>query len=456
MGSTHVQGDIRNSPDSPVLWTPGLILAHFSRYLLPIALFLCPAAQVSLLWAQSLDFAPPRPDGPPKIQSSLWELATADPAAKPVAPPGLTDVQEPVVVILVPYHGEGSASIDTTSLPSLGATVLATSRSLMRVSVPPSSLVAVSELPGVSFVRRPYRPHPQEIWSEGGDLIKAYDNYFTGVRGQGVKVAIIDDGFKGANQLSGDMPARWESHDYTEEGMYAGDSVHGTASAEVVHDMAQRAELTLLKVGNLVDLENAKDRCIRDGIHIISHSMSWLGTGFGDGRGLACDIVNDAAGNGILWLNSAGNYAKGKHYLGYWSDSNSNRWHDFTVPIGELLTFQAEEGDSIGVTLTWDDFPSTEENYDLHLFFIDTSGNLASVDSSITIQDGIEPVEWITHAAEEPGRYGVAVLKEAAAESREFRIWSSYHEFERYSVSENSIGLPADAVGSMAIGAIHP
>lgn len=443
-------------PDSPVLWRPGLILAPFSRYLLPIALFLGPAAQVSLLWAQSLDFAPPGPDGPPKIQSSLWELATADPAAKPVAPPGLADVQEPVVVVLVPHHGEGSASIDTTSLASLGATVLATSRSLMRVSVPPSSLVDVSELPGVSFVRRPYRPHPQEIWSEGGALTGAYDNYHTGVRGQGVKVAIIDAGFKGADQLSGDMPARWESHDYTEEGMYAGDIVHGTASAEVVHDMAQRAELTLLKVGDLVDLENAKDRCIRDGVHIISHALSWVHTGFGDGRGLACDIVNDAAENGMLWLDSAGNFAKGNHYLGYWSDSNSNQWHDFAVPLGELLTFQAEEGDPIDVTLTWDDFPSTEENYDLYLFFIDTSGNLASVDSSITIQDGIEPAEWIIRAAEKPGSYGVAVLKDAAAESKEFKIWSANHEFERYAVSENSIGSPADAVGSMGIGAIHP
>ena len=81
-----------------------------------------------------------------------------------------------------------------------------------------------------------------------GRLIKAYDNYFEGVRGQGVKVAVIDGGFKGANELGLDMPERWGYRDYTDEGIYAGEDVHGTACAEIIHDVAPEAELTLLKV----------------------------------------------------------------------------------------------------------------------------------------------------------------------------------------------------------------
>ena len=73
--------------------------------------------------------------------------------------------------------------------------------------------------------------------------------------------------------------------------------------------MAPEAELTLLKAGDLVDLENAKDFCIREGIDIINHSITWP-DGFGDGRGRVCDIVNDAADNGILWVNAAGNYGR--------------------------------------------------------------------------------------------------------------------------------------------------
>ena len=195
------------------------------------------------------------------------------------------DLQDTVVVILVPHLGQASASIDTSSLAALGVKVLAQSKSLMRVAVPPSSLLAVSELPGVRFVRKPYRPHVQQARSEGRTLIRARDNYVRGVRGQGVKVAVIDDVFKGANQLSGDMPARWRYRDYTGEGIYAGDDVHGTACAEIIYDVAPEAELTLLKVDDLVDLENAKDLCIREEIDIISHSIGWFGTGIGDGRG---------------------------------------------------------------------------------------------------------------------------------------------------------------------------
>ena len=270
-------------------WSP------INRYKVLTALCLGVLSSVSL-WGRDINFTPDKPDGPAKIQSALWELAIPG-AAKPTR-----DVQDTVVVILVPYLGQASASIDTSALAALGGRVLAQSKSLMRVSVPSSSLLAVSELPGVRFVRRPHRPHAQqETWSEGRRLIKAYDNYFEGVRGQGVKVAIIDGGFKEANELSGDMPARWRYRDYTGEGIYAGESVHGTACAEIIHDVAPEAELTLLKTDDLVDLENAKDLCIREGIDIINHSIGWVGTGIGDGRGAACDIVNDAADKGILW-----------------------------------------------------------------------------------------------------------------------------------------------------------
>ncbi len=433
---------------------PTPVFVYVVRLVLAIALCMVAVGPNAPLWAQALDFAPPKPDGPAKIQSSLWELAAADPAAKPVGTQGLGELPEQVVVILVPYPGEGSASIDTTSLESLGARVLATSRSLMRLSVPPSALLEISELPGVSFVRKPYRPHPQQTLSEGGALINAWENYFAGVRGQGVRVAVIDRGFKGADQLPGDMPG-FRGVDFTREGIFTGEGIHGTACAEIVYDVAPEAELYLYRIGDLVDFENAKDRAISDDIDIVSYSASWPATGFGDGRGQACDIVNDATTEGILWVNSAGNYAMGQHYLGYWSDSNSNRWHDFGGPVDELLTFQATEGDSIDVGLIWEDFPSTEEDYDLYLFFIDTSGNLAAVDSSTTIQDGSEPVEWINSTAERSGRYGIAVLKEADAESRRLRIWSFNQEFREYSVSDNSIAQPADAEGSMSVGAIH-
>ena len=404
------------------------------------------------LWGENLDFAPERPDGPAKIQSALWELAIPG-AAKPTR-----DLQDTVVVILVPYPGQASASIDTSSLATLGGKVLAQSKSLMRVSIPESSLLAVSELPGVRFVRKPYRPHAQqetwETWSEGRRLVKAYDNYFEGVRGQGVKVAIIDGGFKGANELFGDMPARWRYRDYTGEGIYAGEIVHGTACAEIVHDVAPEAEIYLYKVEDLVDLENATDSCIRNGIDIINHSMGWFGTGIGDGRGDACDIVNDAADKGILWVNSAGNDAQ-SHYYGFWFNSDDDSWHNFEKEK-EGLNFEAEEGEEIRVFLTWNDWPNSRENYDLYLFFVNSSDDLESVDRSTDRQNGYGdvPVERIEYKVERSGKYLIAVRSEDAR-PRRLKIWSLNHDFEEYSVAENSIGSPSDARGAMSVGAVH-
>ena len=422
-------------------------------------LVLLPSTSPRPSGAQSLDLAPPKPEGPPKIQSSLWKLAAADPAAKPAIPDDTADPQEPVVVILVPYHGQGSAAIDTTSFAGLGVTVLARSKSLMRVSVPPSSLMAVSELPGVSFVRRPYRPYPQGITlttlSEGAALINALANHEAGVKGQGVKVAIIDDGFAGARDLAGgDLPATLRYHDFTGQGIYAGESVHGTGCAEIVHDVAPEAELWLYKTGDWVDFENAKDRCILNDIDIVSHSASWPATGFADGRGWACDIVNDAADNGILWVNAAGNYAR-KHYVGEWYDSDSDGWHNFRGQ-GELLSFEAEQGDTIEVVLTWDDWPTSRDNYDLYLYSKSTSDDLEPVAESTDIQSGSQsPREYIEYGVERSGGYAVAVRSENTR-TRRLRIRSFNHDLEEYAVAEGSISIPADARGAMAVGAIHP
>ena len=421
-----------------------------NRYKTMTALFLGILGYVPL-WGQNIDFTPDRPDGPAKIQSSLWELAIPG-AAKPTR-----DLQDTVVVILVPHLGQASASIDTSSLATLGGRVLAQSKSLMRISVPASSLLAVSGLPGVRFVRRPYRPHAQQIvLSEGGALIKAYANYLEGVRGQGVKVAIIDGGFKRAHpdSLPGDMPGFWWV-DYTGEGIYAGESVHGTACAEIIYDVAPEAEFYLYKVGDLVDLENAKDRSIRDGIDVISHSMGWFGYGIGDGRGRACDIVNDAADKGVLWVNSAGNDAQ-SHYYGFWSDYDSDDWQNFSNE-DEVLAFEAEKGDEIRIFLTWNDWPISQQDYDLYLNFVNSSGDLEPVAQSIDYQGGFSgniPVESIEIEADRSGEYGISVRSEDAR-PRRLKIWSLNHDFEEYSIAENSIGSPADARGAMSVGAVH-
>ena len=63
------------------------------------------------------------------------------------------------------------------------------------------------------------------------------------------------------------------------------------------------------------------------------------------------------------------------------------------------------------------------------------------------------PVEWIEYEGRESGEYGISVRSEDAR-PRRLKIWSLNHDFEEYSVAENSIGSPADARGAMSVGAI--
>ena len=160
--------------------------------------------------------------------------------------------------------------------------------------------------------------------------------------------------------------------------------------------------------------------------------MGWFGYGIGDGRGRACEIVNDAAENGILWINSAGNDAQ-SHYYGFWSE------------------------DEIRVFLTWNDWPDSRQNYDLYLYPINSSGGLGGVVEKSTDRQNVfggVPVERVEHKVERSGKYGIAVRSEDAR-PRRLKIWSLNHDFEEYSVAENSIGSPADARGAMSVGAIH-
>ncbi len=119
-----------------------------------------------------------------------------------------------------------------------------------------------------------------------------------------------------------------------------------------------------------------------------------------------------------------------------------------------MLSFEAEEGDEISVSLTWDDWPITYQNYDLYLYFTNSSGDLERVAESTDVQDsGGDPAEWIDdYTVKESGRYGIAV-RGLDAQPRRLKIWST-HDFIDDSVAENSIGIPADARGAISVGSI--
>jgi len=354
-----------------------------------------------------------------------------------------------VTVILVPPPGKEASAIDKKSLNLYGATVEAVSRHLIRAKVPISKLVEIAdEVDGISYIRLPHTPLPASVISEGVALTNAVDYHSAGYEGQNTRVAVIDLGFNGLEmvQNAGELPSNVIAKDFTGTGLTTG-SNHGTKVAQIVYDMAPRAQLYLIKVADEINLENAKDYCITDGVDVINHSWVWPNTNFTDGTGLICNIANDAESHNILWVNAAGNAAR-EHYQHFFTDTDGDGWHEF-APGDETNPIQVFR-DDITIFLTWDAWPTTDQDYGLYLY--DSDFNLVA--SSTNVQTGTQPpTEKIIYTPPGYGTYNIMIRRSNATGNQELKIVTFNCDLQ-YHTAAHSLLPPADAVGVMSAGAI--
>ena len=365
-----------------------------------------------------------------------------------------------IVVILEPISESDNSygladKIDRQGLQEVQAEILAKSRSLMRVSIPVVNLLELSKVSGVRFVRTPMRPISHAVVSEGVQTMKADVWHDQNIKGQGVSIMILDSGFQKllATQQSGDLPSNLQI-EYP-GGYHTSSSEHGTGCAEIVHDVAPEARLYLYLFNDLLGFENSVDRAIHNDIDIISYSSGFI-SGWGDGKGIACDIVNRAYNSGILFVNSAGNEAQSTIH-GYFTDSDGDGLHDFgDFNIVNLENVDA--GDDIWIYLLWDDFPFTSEDYDLLLYrSTGLSTTATHVKSDRTVERNTRPLASVKYSNYlSSARYYVAIKKSSTARSMNFRLVSQEHAFQqKYVTSSRSISEPSDAEGVVAVGAIR-
>jgi hypothetical protein len=397
--------------------------------------------------------APPKPISPsehhPKIESALlrsFSDLTLGPFPKGK---GLGERSGKVRVII-----ESERPLDEALLQSFGAQIEARAGTLYRVRVPREHLRALADIPGISFIRRPrlftaLGPRTTEgVLPTGALLLQS-----AGWRGQNVKIAIIDLGFAGLSRALDSKVIKREvivdTQDYTGEGLEVG-TAHGTGVAEIVHAMAPQAWLYLKKVADEIDLSNAVDDAIAQGVQIINYSVGVANANFGDGTGIVAAIVDRARAHGILWVNAAGNHAQ-SHWMGPFSDRNFNNWLEF-APGREELLVKVDFPGSIQLYLTWDDWPRTAQDFDLFLY--DAQGRLVA--SSQNYQTGFEePTEQIEYVAWAPGVYRARVLARRVFRTNiRLKIFNLSQQLIEPNVPAGSILTPADARGAFAVGAI--
>jgi hypothetical protein len=378
-----------------------------------------------------------------------WSQATAFARQR-----GLTLDGRQVQVVL---EGTADSPADLLSAAqSMGLTVQASYRNWLRVLAPVTALQAIAKLPTVRQVRLPYQPQPMGVTTSQGVALTGANVWHTkGYIGSGVKVAVIDLGFQ--NYLSriaaGELPANLIVRSFRSDGDIQAGDLHGTACAEIVYDMAPGARLYLLNITDELELGQAVDYALAQGVQVISCSLGWLESGPFDGTGPICDIVNRARQGGIFWAQAAGNGGD-KHWEGAWSDPDRNDKLDFVV-ADETQTFTVAANAVIDAHLTWDD-PWGASNNDYDLYLLNKDGFVIDPPSRNEQNGDDNPSESIHYEVgpNGAGTYHLQIRRFRASGVAHFELYSFYQTME-YQVAASSLFIPADAAGAVAVGAMY-
>lgn len=351
----------------------------------------------------------------------------------------------------------GGLSAARTAITRAGGAVEGEYATLIQALLPPAGIEQVANDPAVRYVRTPARQNRDAVAGEGVTASGATAWHTAGLTGQGVKVGIIDFGFTGypARQTAGDLPATLTAVDNCNGWITLPGGEHGAAVAEVVHEMAPSAQLYLLCVDTEVQLGLAKDYAKANGISILVMSASWFNTSRGDATGSATSpsgIVADARANGILWVNSIGNRAQ-QHWTGAYSDTDGDGAHNFTAADNANTIF-LPAGETTCVSLKWDDWPASSQDYDLE---ITISATGVVVASSTNFQTGAQaPIEdrCYTNNTGVSQNFGIWIVKFQATAAPRFDLFIYPGPNLEYQSAAGSVTEPGSSPSALAVGAL--
>jgi subtilisin family serine protease len=354
------------------------------------------------------------------------------------------------VRVVIEAHDVAAAR---ASVLGVGGRVERTAEGLVQALVDPHDLNALEQRPSIDRVRAPFTRIEHAVNGEEVSATLASAWHAKGFTGKGVKVAIIDGGFRGLaeRQAAGDLPANVVTQDLC-GGQLATAEDHGTAVAEIVHEMAPDAQLYLICVGTEVDLAAAESYAKSQGVSVINQSMGWEGPYRDDGGGPVGAIVADARANGILWVNSAGNEAQ-THWSGtYVASGNLLRWST-NGDVGN--TFIWPDGTAICGFLKWDEWPAGVSDFDLGLFLSGANVLLASSDEEQGEGGGEPPFEAVcveqTTGVDLMVFWAIRGYSVRSNPQLDLVSWSPALE---YQVAAGSIATPASSPAAFAVGAL--
>jgi hypothetical protein len=378
---------------------------------------------------------------------------------------GLRGAPGPVTAVIELEQGADAGAV-RARVAAVGGRVLVGIDHLLKVQVPAAALRPVSETAGVARVRAPFKPSRKEVVSEGVVTTHAREyGARTGATGAGVAVAVLDGGFAQARDLVGsELPEDTAATDFVLERIDSYEDGHGTACAEIVHDMAPGADIVLAGFEDDVTWAQAVDELAGAGVRIVSHSIGFDNLYPPDGNNYYTQKVDQAAAAGVLFVTAAGNEGQ-KYYQGTWRDANGNGFLEFGGGRTELLPIGAPAGGA-QVVLRWDDgFGASNHDYDLLIVTAGFAQNPAlSADNpnivvaAADLQNGAgTPREIASLEVEEDQVLYAVVVHDPTSplnNAQRFWLWSSGGVDPSLAVPSGTLSMPGDARGAFTVGAV--
>jgi len=368
--------------------------------------------------------------------------------------PLLKGVGENVLVVIQFRSPTAAAS---TSLAPYGAFAQIRRDCRVQAMVPASRLIELAALPQVAQIRAPMRPVALQGFgattSEGVQLTGAVPYHSSGIFGQGVDVAVIDNGFDSYASaeipIDPNDPSRLVSF-AAGGGMTGGD--HGTACAEIIADMAEGATFTLINVDTDMAWETAVEYVRNQGFDVVSCSLAAFGGPYNGTHPLA-QGVDRARQAGVFYVNSAGNHAE-QHYMGEWTDRNGNALHEFSGG-DETIDLNLVAGQFECYLSWWETTPGGLTDHDYDLVLVDAIGNEVAR-SGFTQNGDDQPFDILQAYVPTAGMYGLQVeyFGGPALHQDKLQLFTATETLEgTHQVPESSLVIPADAAGSYSVGA---
>jgi hypothetical protein len=331
----------------------------------------------------------------------------------------------------------------------------------------PGRTAALRTLPGVATARTATAGFADAVAvSQGLERVGADVLGRAASGGAGLTIAVLDLGF-GQNiarmQGLGELPPpdRLEVLSFDPAAGLAGRNAygnrtnHGEIVAQTVYDYAPQARYLFVNYHTDADFLAATDAVIARRPDIVVHSNSFIEGPF-DGTSPAARAVDRAAAAGILWFNSAGNYAR-LHWAGPWADADADGAHEW--PNGDSWTFTRAAGNPVTFALTWASPPGgAAADLDLVLERLEPTGAWTPVASSEDRQTAGSPTaeRIVGHRPPADATLRLRVLRHGGpAPAGDMTLYSREIPLADIGGSaESSQPSPGDAAGAISVGAV--